>query len=73
MSRFFDLKPAGEQRGGVVQRDRDQLGRARRDGPEDQLLRGQDAHRGAPAALPTRGRYQPDPEPQLTAWPSQRK
>jgi hypothetical protein len=64
---------AGEQCRRIVQRDRHQLGGARRDGAQDQLLRGQNADPGAPAAVPTVARHQPDPQHQLAAWPSQRK
>lgn len=60
---------AGEQRCRFVQRDRHQFGGARWDGAQDQLLRGQDAHRGAPAAFPAIGCQQQDPEHQLPAWP----
>ena len=67
------LAAAGEQCWGVVQRDGHQLRGARGDGPPDQLLRGQDAHRGAPAALPPLAHHQPHPKHQLPAWSSQRK
>jgi hypothetical protein len=64
---------AGEQRRRVLQRDRHQLGGARRDGPQDQFPRRQDAHGGAPAAVPAVAGHQQDPQHQLAAWPSQRK
>ena len=67
------LAAAGEQCWGVVQRDGHQLRGARGDGPPDQLLRGQDAHRSAPAAVPAVVGDQQDPQHQLAAWPSQRK
>nr|ACF81900.1 unknown [Zea mays] len=68
---FVAAAAAGEQRRRVVQRDRHQLGGARRDCPQDQLLRGQDAHRSAPAAVPAVVGDQQDPQHQLAAGPSQ--
>uniref|UniRef100_A0A453CB58 Uncharacterized protein n=1 Tax=Aegilops tauschii subsp. strangulata TaxID=200361 RepID=A0A453CB58_AEGTS len=66
----LDILVRREQCRGVVQRDRHQLGGARGDGPQHQLLRDQAADRGAPAPLPAIAGHQPDSQHQLAAWPS---